>query len=65
MSGDFYKFNSNRLQERVNELEKKIERKDTTIKMLITLIEGLAKKYKISLDEEHFAAVFLSEEDLK
>lgn len=49
----------------INFLNEKIERKDTTIKMLITLIEGLAKKYKIPLDEEHFAAVFLSEENLK
>ena len=65
MNAKFYRYNNIILQGRIVELEKKIESKDTTIKMLITLIEGLAKKYKIPLDEERLAAVFLSEENLK
>lgn len=46
--------------EYIDSLEKRLERKDTTLKILIALIDGLVKKYKIPLDGEHFAAVFLS-----
>lgn len=65
MNAKFYRYNNIILQGRIVELEKKIESKNTTIEILITLIEGLAKRYKIPLDEERLAAVFLPEEDLK
>lgn len=52
MIGDFYKFNSNRLQERVNELERKIERKDLVIKSLLQAIDTLNFKVDIKDDEK-------------
>ena len=44
----------------IDALEKRLERKDTTIKMLVTLIEGFAERYKIPLDEDRFASIYLS-----
>lgn len=52
MIGDFYKFNSHRLQERVNELERKIERKDLVIKSLLEAINTLNFKVDIKDDEK-------------
>lgn len=52
MIGDFYKFNSRRLQERVQELERKIERKDLVIKSLLKAIDTLNFKVDIKDDEK-------------
>ena len=52
MSGDFYKFNSRRLQDRVDELERKIKRKDLVIKSLLQAIDTLNFKVDISDDEK-------------
>lgn len=52
MSGDFYKFNSHRLQERVQELERKIERKDIIIKALLKAMDTLNFKVDIKDDEK-------------
>ena len=52
MIGDFYKFNSNRLQERVQELERKIDRKDLIIKSLLQAIDTLNFKVDIKDDEK-------------
>lgn len=56
------KFNSHRLQERVNELEKKIERKDFVIRSLLNAIDTLGFKTDIPDDEK---CVYVSAEDLK
>lgn len=47
--------------EYIDSLEERLERKDTTIKMLVTLIEGIVERYKIPLDKDLFTSIFLSD----